>query len=150
MDVGTRIAELRKAVGMTQETLAELLFVSREQVSKWETGLRRPDYRTIETIAAALGVEAGEIVGRDAYLFDELAECVPDGCALSEGALAGLLNAFLRDLPEREAAVFIRRYYHLRAFQEIALEYGIKENHVRSLLSKTRKKLRRYVKEGIR
>ncbi|MBQ1847593.1 MAG: helix-turn-helix transcriptional regulator, partial [Clostridia bacterium] len=44
MDIGKSIAKLRLSRGITQEELANRLFVSRDLVSKWETGARRPDY----------------------------------------------------------------------------------------------------------
>ena len=39
MTIGERIAALRRAAGLSQEQLAELLEVSRQAVSKWETGV---------------------------------------------------------------------------------------------------------------
>ena len=38
MTLGNRIASLRKAAGLSQEALAAKLGVSRQAVSKWETG----------------------------------------------------------------------------------------------------------------
>ena len=38
MTTGERIAQLRRAAGLSQEQLAEALEVSRQAVSKWETG----------------------------------------------------------------------------------------------------------------
>ena len=68
---------------------------------------------------------------------------------LSEEKLTRLIASFLRGLREREAELFMKRYYSLRTAADIAAEYGIGENHVRSELSKIRKKLRKYVgKEG--
>lgn len=43
MSVGERIAELRKSNGMTQVQLANLLDVSRQAVSKWESDQSFPD-----------------------------------------------------------------------------------------------------------
>ncbi len=39
MTIGQTIAKLRKERGMTQEQLARQLYVSRQAVSKWETGV---------------------------------------------------------------------------------------------------------------
>lgn len=39
MTIGERIAELRRAAGLSQEQLAELLEASRQAISKWETGV---------------------------------------------------------------------------------------------------------------
>ncbi len=39
MNVSEKILQLRKAKGLTQEELAEKLNVSRQSVSKWESGV---------------------------------------------------------------------------------------------------------------
>ena len=41
MTIGEKIAELRTDGGMSQQTLADMLFVSRDLVSKWENDTRR-------------------------------------------------------------------------------------------------------------
>lgn len=43
MDIGEKIAKIRKMSGMTQEELAEKLNVSRQTISKWEKGISSPD-----------------------------------------------------------------------------------------------------------
>lgn len=85
---------------------------------------------------------------------DELAECVaaPGGVELElEGReLSRAIDAFLRTLPERECSIFLRRYWFVDGVQEIALRFGMKENSVKSILFRTREKLRKYLeKEGI-
>lgn len=39
MELKDRIAAVRKAAGLTQEQLGELVGVTRQAVSKWESGL---------------------------------------------------------------------------------------------------------------
>ena len=39
VELGRKIADLRNNINMSQQTLAELLFVSRDLVSKWENGV---------------------------------------------------------------------------------------------------------------
>ena len=142
MELGRKIADLRNNINMSQQTLAELLFVSRDLVSKWENGSRRPDYTTIEKLAAIFRVSAD-------VAFKELAECVDHGTELTEEELTGLLNGFLAGLTEKEADIFMKRYYFLLSAPEIASEYRLRDNHIRSILSKTRKKLKQYVREAL-
>ena len=49
--IGKKIRELRKKKGITQEALAEVLLVSPQAVSKWESGLTYPDMEMIPVIA---------------------------------------------------------------------------------------------------
>ena len=59
------------------------------------------------------------------------------------------VNRFLRQLPERECNVFIRRCFYAESAEEIAARYGLRPNTVTVSLHRTRKKLREYlVKEG--
>ena len=60
--VGKHIRRLRAARGLTQEQLAEKLFVTRQTVSAWETGRAQPDLETLERIAVVLGVEVTEVI----------------------------------------------------------------------------------------
>ena len=60
--VAKHIRRLRTGRHMTQEELAEKLFVTRQAVSAWETGKSQPDLETLERIAAALGVEVTELI----------------------------------------------------------------------------------------
>lgn len=55
MTIGSNIKKLRVAQGLTQDQLAERLFVTRQTVSSWERAASRPSLEQLETIAAALG-----------------------------------------------------------------------------------------------
>lgn len=60
--VSKHIKHLRTAKHMTQEELAEKLFVTRQAVSAWETGKSLPDVETLERIAAALEADVAEVI----------------------------------------------------------------------------------------
>ncbi len=59
---GAVIRRLREGKKMTQEELAEKLFVSGKAVSKWETGQGFPDISLLEPLAEALGISVIELL----------------------------------------------------------------------------------------
>lgn len=62
MKIGTQIAALRKGRGLTQAELGQLVGVSSQAVSKWESG-GAPDTEMIPAIANALGVTTDTLFG---------------------------------------------------------------------------------------
>lgn len=84
----------------------------------------------------------------------ELKECVPSPGsveqAVDEMALADAVNRFLASLPKAKRIVFMRRYWYLSPIREIAAEYGMNENRVKSMLFRMRNKLKLFLeKEGV-
>ena len=61
----TKIAELRKEKGISQEQLAELLYTSRQAVSKWERGESYPDIERLKDLAIFFGVSIDYLLGYD-------------------------------------------------------------------------------------
>ena len=59
---GAVIRRLREAKRMTQEELAQTLFVSSKAVSKWETGQGFPDISLLEPLAGSLGISVIELL----------------------------------------------------------------------------------------
>ena len=147
MQTGHKIAMLRIQAGLSQAQLADALFVSRELVSKWETGSNRPDRKSLEALSKMFSVPLSELIDIDAVLSEELASAFPADYLPDPDVLQLDLNAFLETLNERDRGVFIRRYYRLEEPFEIGEKYGIKENYVRTVLMRVRKKLKKYLKE---
>ena len=65
MGAGSRISQFRKRRGLTQAQLAQLLSVEQPTVQRWEAGTREPSLDKLTEIAAALGVDIGELLNRD-------------------------------------------------------------------------------------
>lgn len=65
MDFGEKIKELREAKGMTQQNLADLLFVTRQTVSRWEGGSRYPDLVTAKNLADILDTTVDTLMADD-------------------------------------------------------------------------------------
>lgn len=59
---GAVIRRLRENKKLTQEDLAEKIFVSSKAVSKWETGQGFPDISLLEPLADALGISVIELL----------------------------------------------------------------------------------------
>lgn len=62
LEFAQRLKQYRKAKGLTQQELADLLGVSNKSVSRWESG-SYPDVATLAPLARALGVTINELLG---------------------------------------------------------------------------------------
>lgn len=60
--LGTRIAERRRALGMTQKQLADRLHITDRAVSRWERGVGSPDLSLIAPLCDALSMTADELL----------------------------------------------------------------------------------------
>ena len=68
MEFNEKLQELRKQRGMTQEELAEVLFVSRTAISKWESGRGYPNIESLKAIAKYFSVTVDELLSSDQLL----------------------------------------------------------------------------------
>lgn len=66
MTVGENIQRLRKKLGLSQEGLAEKLFLTRQTVSQWETDQTMPTLDNIKLLKDIFGVSTDEILGLNA------------------------------------------------------------------------------------
>ena len=66
MNLGENISRLRAARGMSQGDLAEALDVSRQSISKWETGGAVPELDKLMKLSALFGVTLDELVTGEA------------------------------------------------------------------------------------
>ena len=60
-----KIKNLRKQNNLTQEELADKLCVSRQAITKWETGAGVPDIANIEAIAKLFGITFDELLSEN-------------------------------------------------------------------------------------
>ncbi len=65
MNIGERIRTYRKENALSQEQLAEKLNVSRQAITKWESGKGLPDIENLLVLARTFGVSLDELVGED-------------------------------------------------------------------------------------
>ena len=90
--------------------------------------------------------------GGVALVLDELGECVGGESLedeLEHRRLGEAVAAFLDTLPRDQRRVFLRRYWYCDSVESIAARYGFGLSKVKSMLLRTRRKLRDYLtKEG--
>lgn len=62
------IAQFRKKMGLSQNELAEKLFVTRQAVSRWEHGDTIPDTNTLKQLSMLFGVSVNTLLGSPLHL----------------------------------------------------------------------------------
>lgn len=86
-----------------------------------------------------------------ALALSELEDCVSVGNAteheIDMQLLTEALNRFVRTLPLPARTAFVRRYFHLDPIQDIARDAGMTVTGVKSLLHRTRQRLKAYLKQ---
>lgn len=65
MEVGNRIREQREAKGISQDELAQKVFVSRQTVSNWERGKTLPDVQSLLLLSNLFDVSVDTLVRGD-------------------------------------------------------------------------------------
>ena len=68
MEFNEKLQELRKQRGLTQEELAQSLYVSRTAISKWESGRGYPNIESLKTIAKFFAITIDELLSGDELL----------------------------------------------------------------------------------
>ena len=62
MEFGEKLQELRKSRGLTQQELAEALYVSRTAISKWESGRGYPSIDSLKEISGFFSVSIDDLL----------------------------------------------------------------------------------------
>lgn len=91
--------------------------------------------------------------GNDVPLsFDELSDCIPDGCdmeaQLDASLLRECLTSFLGGLPEDRRRMFLCRYFYAMPLSEIGSLFEIPESRAANILMRLRKKLHRHLTQS--
>lgn len=68
MEFGEKLQKLRKDKGLTQEELAEALYVSRTAVSKWESGRGYPNIESLKEISRFFSVSVDNLLSSEKLL----------------------------------------------------------------------------------
>lgn len=84
METKKIIAELRTQNGMSQDDLAEKVFVTRQAVSRWETGETTPNIETLKLLSKLFDVSINTLLGSPRKLI-----CQCCGMPLDDDAILG-------------------------------------------------------------
>lgn len=68
MEFHEKLQELRKQREMTQEELAEILYVSRTAISKWESGRGMPNVESLKAISKFFGISLDDLLSSEELL----------------------------------------------------------------------------------
>lgn len=101
MKLCEKISLYRKKCGLSQETLAEKIGVSRQAVSKWETGDALPEITKLKALAECFGVTV------DFLLDDELDEYIPPSNNIETTAFDRFME-WIESLPDKLIPFFKR------------------------------------------
>ena len=77
------IYELRTGRGLSQDELAEKVFVTRQAVSRWETGETVPNTETLKLLSDLFGVSINTLLGEPRKLI-----CQCCGMPLEDGIIS--------------------------------------------------------------
>ncbi len=84
-------------------------------------------------------------------LTKEMEECLPGGedasRYLEQRELAAAMNVFLKNLPEEQRMLFLRRYWYADPVKDLSRRFGWSESKIKSILHRIRKKLKMYLEQ---
>lgn len=98
-EFGENLKRIREEKGLTQQTLADNLYVTRQAVSRWEGGSRYPDLMTAKKMAQFLGVTLDEL------LTDDDMQLYVERNAILESSFARRLQTVLMSLAFMSAII---------------------------------------------
>ena len=106
-------------------------------------------YKAIDRLRAQRCEKRGG--GRVEIALDEIAEIVPAGFgpeqSILEQELVQAINRFLAGLPREARMVFMLRYWFFADIEEISARFGFSCSKVKSMLHRTRNKLRLFLQK---
>lgn len=114
MTFSEKLKAARKSAGISQEALAEKLGVSRQAVTKWETGRGIPDVDNMMIISNLFGISVDdflsqekEAVVRKGYLYESKTEYDIDGWKHFDVKLGGARSLKIKGIPGEKIAVYL-------------------------------------------
>ena len=79
-------------------------------------------------------------------VLEELQDCIATDRNVEQEyerqRLSEVVNAFVKELPKTEQQVFLCRYWYMDSVESVSRQFGFSESKVKSMLYRTRQKLR--------
>ena len=124
MEFNEKLKELRSSRGLTQEELAEALFVSRTAISKWESGRGYPSIDSLKEISSFFSVTIDELLSGEKLLSiaeKENKSNMQNLCSILIGAhfLLIVLPLYPKSMKEYIASVNLFGYAETSAFNRM-------------------------------
>lgn len=94
MKTGEKIAKARKDINLTQDQLAELLEVTRQTISKWESDLAYPETAKISKLAEVLKVSCDYLLRNDKPMTVEVSMHSSNGYVIDWTKLCPILEEY--------------------------------------------------------
>ena len=92
METKNVILQLRTEKGMSQDELAEKVFVTRQAVSRWENGETTPNTETLKLLSKLFGVSINTLLGSPRQLI-----CQCCGMPLTDGDISREADGFFNE-----------------------------------------------------
>lgn len=90
--------------------------------------------------------------GEFSISLDELSSCIPSGFSVEDtvitSELGALISSFLHLQKPDARNIFVCRYFYFDSVEDIAAHFGYSKSKVKSMLMRTRDKLRIYLEKG--
>ena len=112
MELGKRIAEIRKEHNLTQEGLAEICSVTRQTISNWENGKSYPDLETLVLISDTFEVSLDVMLNGDKKMVSEITKEQKHGKYFAIKIIAAIVVA---------AALILGGIYFIEAYESYAI-----------------------------
>ena len=143
LNIGTKIKELRRRDGRTQEALAEALGVTNQAVSRWESGGSYPDIELLPALADFFSVSIDELLGyRRSERELELAHFKKELERLAEVGSVDERIAYARNAFAR-----FPNDYEIRDHLAVCLYFAWEENRDKALFEEIEELLKTVVQE---
>ena len=98
--VGTAIAEQRRARGLTQAKLAEMIDLEQEAISRWERGTRVPTLHRLQQLSDALDCSVDQLLQRGSKRPDDQVAMIADALEGPDSDERLLVVNFVQQLAE--------------------------------------------------